>query len=194
MGQEEKSREIVDYIAQCKNDLNDRTKDIADSDRPTAYVGGLGAAGVHGIESTRGDYALFKAVNAVNVIDETGQTGSVMIDKEKLLEWNPDRIFIDYSGLTMVRDDYSTNPQIYQALSAFKNGEIYAQLPYNWYHTNIEVSICDAYYIGEVLYPEQFKDIDIVEKSGEIINRFVGKNVYPVLADQFGEFGKITME
>lgn len=60
-----------------------------DSEKPSVYVGGLGARGTHGIESTQGNYSLFNAVNAKNVVDETGQTGSIMIDKEKLIEWDP---------------------------------------------------------------------------------------------------------
>ena len=53
------------------------------------YVGGLGSRGAHGIESTRANYALLNVINADNVVDETGESGSVMIDKEKLLEWDP---------------------------------------------------------------------------------------------------------
>ena len=38
-------------------------------------------------------------------MDETGKTGTVMIDKEKLLKWNLYKIFIDESGLQIVQED-----------------------------------------------------------------------------------------
>ncbi|WDC84832.1 hypothetical protein PL321_04230 [Caloramator sp. mosi_1] len=62
--------------------------------------------GMHGIESTQGKYSLFTALNIKNAGDETGKTGSVMIDKEKLIEWNPNIIFIDLGGLEIVKQDY----------------------------------------------------------------------------------------
>ena len=36
------------------------------------------------------------------------------------------------------------------------------------YYNNIETALADIYYVGKVLYPEQFADIDPVEKADEI--------------------------
>ncbi|WP_010243357.1 TroA family protein [Acetivibrio cellulolyticus] len=159
----------------CKNDLDTRTKDITDDKKPSAYVGGLGMKGTHGIESTQGNYSLFNAVHAKNVVDETGKTGSLLIDKEKLIQWNPDKIFIDVSGLQIFQQDYQKSKDYYNKLSAIKNGEIYSQLPYNFYTTNIDTAIADAYYIGKVLYPEQFKDIDPEKRLMRYTNIFLAK-------------------
>ncbi|MGI5902190.1 MAG: iron ABC transporter substrate-binding protein [Desulfitobacteriia bacterium] len=194
IGRESRAQEIIDLLTGYQKDLEQRTKDIADVDKPSVYIGGLGIRGAHGIESTQGNYALFKVLNAKNVVDEIGKTGSLMIDKEKLLEWDPDKIFLDGGGLQMVRDDYKKNPSFYQTLTAVKTGEIYSLLPYNFYATNIDTAIANAYYIGTVLYPEQFADIDPEKKADEIYKSLLGKEVYKQMARDFGGFGKQKLE
>ncbi|WP_432409157.1 iron ABC transporter substrate-binding protein [Wukongibacter sp. M2B1] len=194
MGEEKRADEVIKFMEECKNDLNDRTKDISDEERPSAYVGALGYKGAHGIESTRCNYALFNAVHAKNVVDEVGKAGHFMIDKEKLLEWDPNRIFIDYGGFDLVKEDYNKNPDYYNSLTAFKKGEVYSQLPYNFYSTNIGTSIADAYFIGKVLYPDRFEDIEPEKKADEIYKFLFGKEVYSQMANDFGGFSKVTME
>ncbi|MFD3156987.1 iron ABC transporter substrate-binding protein [Haloimpatiens sp. FM7330] len=194
IGEDKRAEEVVEYMKNCKKDLDDRTKNIPKNQKPSIYAGALAMKGMHGIESTQGNYSLFNAVNAKNVVDETGKTGSIMIDKEKLLQWNPDKIFIDLGGLEMVKQDYRKNPKFYKALSAFKNNEVYAQLPYNFYHTNIDTAMCDAYYIGKVICPDKFKDINIEEKSNEIYKFLLGKEVYSQMSKDFGEFKKIRVQ
>lgn len=189
----EKAQVAVDFIQQARQDLDDRTRDIAQEGKPSVYVGGLGAKGTHGIESTQGKYALLDVIHAHNVVDETGMSGSIMVDKEKLLSWDPDLIFIDQGGFAAVVDDYRKNPIFYESLSAVQNGEIYAQLPYNYYNTNIDTAIADAYYLGKILYPAAFVDIDPELKADEIYQALLGRSVYAQMAETFGGFGKLTL-
>lgn len=191
-GNEKRAQEVVAYLKNCQQDLNVRTKDIPADKRPKVYVGALGMKGTHGIESTQAKYPPFLNVNASNVADETGKTGSVMIDKEKLLSWDPDIIFIDEGGCSLVLDDYQKNPQFYQSLSAFKKGEVYGQIPYNYYTTNIGTAIADAYYAGKVIFPEQFKDTDPVKKANEIYQFLLGKPVYEQITKDYAGFKKLS--
>jgi iron complex transport system substrate-binding protein len=193
IGQEQRAESVVGYMEKCKFDLDARTKEIPEDKKPTTYVGGLGMRGTHGIESTQGNYALFNAVHAKNVVDETGKTGSVMIDKEKLIQWNPDKIFLDAGGFELILQDYKKNPTYYNTLSAVKNGELYSQLPYNFYSTNIDTAIADAYYIGKVLYPEKFADIETEKKADEIYKSLLGKEVYYEMAKNHGRFKKLSL-
>lgn len=192
-GQEEQAQEAIAFMEKCRQDLAERTKNIPDSEKPGVYVGALGARGTHGIESTQGHYSLFEAVNAKNVVDESGKTGSMMIDKEKLLQWDPEKIFLDLAGFSMVQQDYQKNPEFYQALSAVKKGELYSQLPYNYYTTNIDTAIADAYYLGKIIYPEQFKDIEPEQKADEIYQALLGQSLYAQMAKDFGGFKKLTL-
>jgi iron complex transport system substrate-binding protein len=193
-GQIGKAQAAVDFILQAQKDLEIRTKDIPDADRPTVYVGGLGSRGTHGIESTQGEYALLDVIYARNVVDETGKSGSIMIDKEKLLDWDPDFIFIDQGGFAAVLEDYQKNPVFYESLSAIQNGRVYSQLPYNYYNTNIGTAIADAYFLGKILYPEAFSDLDPAQKADEIYQALLGQPVYRQMAADFGGFGELNFD
>jgi iron complex transport system substrate-binding protein len=194
IGREERAQEVIDYMKKCQQDLHDRTKDIPEDKKPRVYVGALGMKGAHGIESTQAKYPPFVAINARNVVDETGKTGSVMIDREKLLSWDPDIIFIDAGGLFLVQEDYKKNPQFYQSLRAVKKGQVYSLMPYNYYTTNIDTAIADAYFAGKVIFPEQFKDIDPAKKADEIYQFLLGKPLYEQMAKDYGGFRKLDLE
>ncbi|MFZ6030796.1 MAG: iron ABC transporter substrate-binding protein [Chloroflexota bacterium] len=193
-GTQSKAQAAIDFIEKARQDLDARTGDIPDADKPAVYVGGLGAKGTHGIESTQGQYALLDAIHAKNVVDETGQSGSLVIDKEKLLAWDPEVIFIDQGGYATVREDYQKSPNFYQALSAVQNGQVYSQLPYNYYATNLDTAIADAYYLGKVLYPTAFADVDPAQKADEIYQALLGQPLYAKMAERFGEFGELKLD
>ena len=192
-GTEKKAQIAIDILIQAQDDLGTRTSGIADDGKPSVYVGGLGARGTHGIESTQGKYALLDAIHARNVVDETGESGSVMIDKEKLLAWNPDVLIVDEGGLAALFEDYQKNPVFYESLSAVQNGSIYAQLPYNYYNTNLDTAIADAYYLGTVIYPDAFADIDPVPKANQIYEDLLGQPVYEQMAESFGGFKPLNL-
>ncbi|WP_010479798.1 iron ABC transporter substrate-binding protein [Thermococcus zilligii] len=189
LGKEKRAKEVINFIKSLRDDLSKRTEGV---EPKRAYVGGIGYRGSHGIESTKGVYPPFVAVRAHNVASELGE-GHYFIDKEKLLEWQPDYIFIDEGGLNLVLDDYRKNPDFYSSLNAVKNGNVYGLLPFNHYATNIDTALADAYYIGKVLYPERFSDVDPERKADEIYTFLVGKPVYRGMAGQFGGFGKINL-
>ena len=131
------------------------------------------------------------------MVDETGKDGSLIIDKEKILTWNPDIIFLDPNNIQLVRDDYKDNPDFYHSLKAVQDGKVYTQIAYNWYTTNVEVAIADAYYAGTIIYPEQFKDIEIVEKANEIFVHMLGdkaEHYYQDLVDGQLGFGELNIE
>jgi iron complex transport system substrate-binding protein len=192
-GNTARASEVVDYIKACQDDLEGRTADIPEADKPTVYVGGLGMKGTHGIESTQGSFPPLDAINAVNLVDETGTSASVMIDKEQLLEWDPDIIFIDEAGLQMVKDDYAGNPGLYDTLKAVKEGSFYGYLPFNYYTTNIDTALADTYFMGKTVFPGAFEDVGPVEKADEIYEFLVGEAVYERMAADFGGFTEIDL-
>lgn len=193
-GEAEKAEEVVTSLEKYKNDLIQRTQGIAVENRPTVYVGALGNRGARGIESTRGNYTLLNVLHAQNVVDSTNHEGAVIIDKEMLLEWDPQYIFIDLDGIHLVEEDYQKNPSFYQALSAVKNENAHVQLPYILLRANLETAIADAYYMGMVLYPNEFSDIDPVAMADEIYIEFLGQPFYQQMVEDYRGFGKITFE
>lgn len=193
-GEEARATEVVDTLKGYYDDLTERASKVAEADRPRVYVGGLGSKGKHGIESTRGNYMLTDVLNAINVADETGEKGSIFIDKEQLLEWDPDYVFIDASGYGLVKEDYEKNPDLYNHLTAVKEGRLQAQLPYAHLGTNIDTAIADVYNMGKILYPEEFSDIDPGEKADEIYLKLLGKTFYKEMAETYMPFGPISLD
>ncbi|CAB49918.1 iron ABC transporter substrate-binding protein [Pyrococcus abyssi] len=190
LGKEERAEEVISFIKSVEEDLRKRTEGVKEK---KVYVGGIGYKGAHGIESTKADYPPFEVVHAYNVASVLGK-GHKFIDKEALLKWQPEYIFIDEGGLKLILEDYKKNPDFYESLKAVKEGKVYGLLPYNFYATNIGTAMADAYFIGKVLYPDRFKDVDPVKKADEIYEFLVGKPVYKVLAEQFGGFGRIDLK
>ena len=193
LNKEDRAEELIAYMNEKEKDLNDRTKDIKDENKPTVYTGGVSFKGPHGFDGTSANYAPFNAINAINVADKTNQKGAFLVDLEKVLEWNPDYIFLNPQNMNLVNEDYSKNKDYYESLDAVKDGNIYSQVSYNWYTTNVEIGIIDAYYAGTVIYPEQFSDVNIEDTANEITKFMLGKEMYDNFVDDGLSFDKITI-
>ena len=93
----------------------------------------------------------------------------------------------------MINEDYAKNPAFYESLSAVKDAQVYGQLPYTNYYSNVETALADLYYIGKILYPDAFADIDPVAKADEIYEFMLGEKLYDQMAERYGGFTKITL-
>ena len=192
-GKETRATELTEYLKNIQKDLDDRTKDIPDSEKPTVYVGGVSFKGHHGFEGTEAGYGPFELIHANNLADTTGQTGAFNIDLEQVLSWDPDIIFLDFNGMSLINEDYATNPDYYNALTAVQEGKVYSQISFRSSASNLETALADAYYAACIIYPEQFADIDPVEKAGEIFEMLLGTNPYDDLKEAGYEFRPITI-
>jgi iron complex transport system substrate-binding protein len=186
LGKDERADAVISYMDSTIADLNARTRDIPADKRPKVYVGGIAYNGAHGFLSTDPGYSPLLMVNGNNVAASAGQGGQLMIDREKLLEWNPDVIFVDEASYAMVKEDLKD--PVFQSLSAVKQDRVYGVMPYNWYANNYDTVLADAYFIGKTLYPEQFADVDPVQKADEIYTMLDGKPVYGGMKSIFGGF------
>ena len=120
------------------------------------------------------------------------QEGHLFIDKEKILSWNPDLIFLDGGGFGDVRQDYRKKPEFYKGLKAFQARQVYVLYPYNWYVTNVDTAAADAYAAGKILSPAIFADVDPKRKADEIYSFLLGKPVYGRMKKAFGEIGPVA--
>lgn len=192
-GKEDRAQELIDYMDSIKEDLETRTADVAEEDKLTAYVAGVSYKGAHGFEGTEAGYGPFAAINAKNLVDETGQTGPFDIDPEQVLAWDPDVIFVDFNGLDLVNEDYASNPEYYEQLTAVQEGRVYSQISFRSSASNLDTALADTYYAASVLYPEQFADVDPEEKAAEIFEMLLGENFYEDLKANGYEFRQITI-
>jgi iron complex transport system substrate-binding protein len=187
LNREERANQLINFIKSIQIELNERTKDI--SPRPKVYVGAVSYKGAQPFTSTQSPFPPLSLLNTKSIADNyTKTTGFVNLDFEVIIHEQPNIIFIDEGNLQTVIMDFNKDPNKYLQLDAFKEGKVYGTLPYNYYHTNIATALADAYYIGKILYPEKFKDIDPEKKANEIFQVFIGKPIYQAYADAYGGF------
>ena len=192
-GKQDRATELTTYLKGIEKDLQDRTKDIPDSEKPSVYVGGVSFKGHHGFEGTEAGYGPFALIGAKNLADTTGQTGAFNIDLEQVLSWDPDVIFVDFNGMNLIKEDYEKNAAFYNSLTAVQKGKVYSQISFRSSASNLETALADAYYAASVIYPEQFKDVDPVAKAGEIFEKLLGANPYADLKEAGYEFRPIKI-
>ncbi|MBR4971718.1 MAG: iron ABC transporter substrate-binding protein, partial [Oscillospiraceae bacterium] len=130
---------------------------------------------------------------AKNLADTTGQSGAFNIDLEQVLSWDPDILFLDFNGMALINEDYAKNPDFYNALTAVQEGKVYSQISFRSNASNLETALADAYYAACVIYPEQFADVDPVEKAGEIFEMLLGTNPYEALKEAGYAFCALTL-
>ncbi|AFM24907.1 iron ABC transporter substrate-binding protein [Desulfomonile tiedjei] len=188
---EQQAEKVISYIENARKDLQSRTEGIAENQKPTVYIGALGYKGIQGIESTDPSYTPLDWVRAKNLAKTVSQKDHLFTDKEKLLSWNPDIIFIDAGGLSLVKQDFQKKPEFYKELRAFRENKVFVVYPFNYYVTNISTAVADAYAIGKILYPDRFADVDIQAKSDEIYGFLYGKPLYKAMEESYGPLGSL---
>lgn len=193
LNKEKRAEEVIAFIENYRKDLKARTGDIPDSTKPEVYIGAIGYKGVQGIESTDVGYTPFQWIGANNVAKKiSDKKEHLFVDKEQLLSLNPSMIFIDGGGLNLVKQDIAKRPDYYKGLKAFNDGKVYILYPFNYYVTNVDTAIADAYAAGKILYPDKFKDVDLQKKADEIYSFLVGKPVYKDMEKDFGPLGAVA--
>jgi len=188
LNKKERAANIIKYIDDIIEDLRSRTEEVTGKEEKRVYIGGVGQRGSHGIISTEPAYPSFNFLQINNIASQISST-HVMVSKEKLLEWDPEIIFVDEFGLSLVQNNLKS--PVYSTLTAIKENNIYGLLPYNFYSTNFGTLLANSYYIGKIIYPQKFADIDPCIKADEIYTKILGKPVYKKLECKYGGYKKI---
>ncbi|MDD3574433.1 iron ABC transporter substrate-binding protein [Methanospirillum sp.] len=191
IGNKDRAEELITYIEETIIDLKSRTNDIPESEVKTAYIGGINYAGAHGIISTEPAYPPFLWVNVKNAAGKMG-TQHADVAKEAIVDWDPEYLFMDVGTLQLDNEggigELRSDPAL-QGLSALKEEKVYGVLPYNFYSTNYENILIDAYFIGKAVYPDRFEDVDIKSKGDEIMTMFLGASPLNKINTQYKDMG-----
>jgi len=187
---------LIQYIKKTLNDFNARSDR---NDSITAYTGGVAYRGSHGISSTEPGYPPYRFLSVNNVAESLGEVVSspmnnqenAFIDIEQLLIWDPDYIFLDAAGEIIWQEEID-KPVLSETLSSFRSGNVYSILPYNWYTTNYENILCNTWFIGKIVYPGAFNDIDIESECRDIYSFFLGTDVYDEMYELYRPFRQLT--
>ncbi|MGP3667636.1 MAG: ABC transporter substrate-binding protein [Candidatus Bathyarchaeota archaeon] len=191
LNREERAEELISFVNNLCKDLEARTREA--SPRPKVYVGAVSYKGPQPFTTTQTPFPPLTLLYTSSIADKySNQTGVFFWDFEAILQEQPNIVFIDEGNLNTVKQDFDKDPSKYLQLNAFKNGQVYGTLPYNYYHTNIAVALADAYYIGKALYPDKFVDIDPEKKADEIFNAFLGKPLYQSYKEAYGGFKNLS--
>lgn len=212
VGAEERCEEILSYIDGCKADLARRTDGIPDSGKLLAYTGAVTYNGRHGFAFTYVNFPPFVAIGALNAADElaAAQTGDAEaaalasgtayigddgfeIDPEKIIEWNPDIIFLDPGNMDIVNSEYAANPAYFESIRAIEEGNVYSMPSTNSAGPNITYLLMNAYYAGTVLFPDSFSDIDFRGKSCEIMEMMLGRDFFDEMESDGLVYGKLEV-
>jgi iron complex transport system substrate-binding protein len=197
-GVSERAEAVVEFINNCIADLRARTENIPDDDKPSILAAAATFKGSHGIEGVYSNYAVFDVISVNDVtrgMTDTGVAGGLLVDKEQILAWDADLIFLDYSGVELVRQDMAENPDFYTQLKAFRNGDVYQCPNSTWHWSNVEIPLVSAYYMGSLLYPKAFADVDFEAKAAEIFEFFLGQpDFLNTLAEAGAGYMKLDLE
>ncbi|MBU2054262.1 MAG: iron ABC transporter substrate-binding protein [Proteobacteria bacterium] len=192
LGKENRAEGVIAFIEKARRELLGRTEKVKEDRKPRVYAGGISLRGMQGLDSSDADYPPLAWVNARNLAREAAHKGHIFVDKEKLLSWNPDLIFVDAWGLNLIMQDYQRKPDFYRNLKAVREKRIHMLYPFNMYSTNIDTVVADAYAVGKILYPDIFTDIDIAERAGAVYSFLLRRSVYGELKKQFGDLGRVV--
>ena len=195
-GEEEKAAALNKFVQDQAAEITARTADIADENKPSVYVCGLGNWGTTDHLMTAENYVSFQIANVKNVLSGTGTQGIQPIEEEKFVSigGDMDMIIMDAAAVKNIKPLYQEDPTMFDTCKAWQNGEVYLEMAYNAYYTNFEIALINTWFIAKTVYPEQFADIDLTAKTNEVTQMFYGMD----LADEifacpssFGGYQKI---
>jgi iron complex transport system substrate-binding protein len=193
IGKEDRAQEVIDFFEKNIREIGLRSRDAHGEHPLKVYIGGVASRGPHGFQSTEPDYPPFRFVGLRNVAYTRGLTGKGLrhsdVAKEKILEWDPDVLFLDLSTLLFGEQggglyELRTDPA-YRALTAVLQGKVYGVLPYNLYSQNYGSILANAWFIGKTLFPDGFRDIDPKAKADAIYTFLVGSPVFDTMNQAF---------
>ena len=175
-GQEEKAAKLTQFVKDEEAAITARVKDIADADKPSVYVCGLGNWGTTDHLMTAENYVSFTVAGVKNVVSGLGIQGIGPIEEEKFVELgeNMDVMILDAAAVKNIKPLFAEDPTMFDSCKAWQNGEIYLEMAYNAYYTNFEIALANTWFIAKTVYPEAFADIDMTEKTNQITQAFLG--------------------
>ena len=195
-GEEEKAADLVQFVQDEAAEITARTADIADEDKPSVYVCGLGNWGTTDHLMTAENYVSFQIANVKNVLSGTGAQGIQPIEEEKFIALGSDMdmIIMDAAAVKNIKPLYQEDPTMFDTCKAWQEDQVYLEMAYNAYYTNYEIALINTWFIAKTVYPEIFADIDLAEKTNQVTQKVFGMD----LADEifacpssFGGYQKI---
>lgn len=194
-GVSDRAEEVIAFIHACLDDLDGRTAGIPEEQKPLCLGAAATFRGGHGICGVYSNSAILAAVHAKDAATglSEGPKG-VEVDKEQILAWDADIIILDAGNIGLINTEYEEDPDFFNQLSAVKNGKVYQWPNATANYTNVEIPLVSGYFLGSLLYPEAFADVDFEAKANEIFEFFLGHEGYLDLLRENGlGYGPVSL-
>ncbi|MBE6499174.1 MAG: iron ABC transporter substrate-binding protein [Methanobrevibacter thaueri] len=173
IGEQDKAKQLNDFNDKNLDIVHEKSSKLTQNNKVKVYY----AQGDDGLEtnpshSTHGQ--LIDIIGGINVADSVAQantTSGVQVSIEQVMKWDPDKII-------------TTSPQFYAKvysnpnwakLDAVKNKEVYLspQSPFKWFDRPVGANmIIGVPWTAKVLYPDDYKDINMIDTTKEFYSNF----------------------
>jgi iron complex transport system substrate-binding protein len=176
LGKEEKVEELISYANEKIEEVTDVTSQISEDEKPKVYFVSC-CRGICDITKTWGRYAPGDLAGGINVAkDQVLSSGSSIVSKEQIIDWNPDMILLHGGSKTNQWDlsveDILADPDL-QPVNAVKNENVYYTKGYmiGW---DPATGLTETYYMAKLFHPDEFEDLDVEAENNAILERFYG--------------------
>ena len=193
---EERAAELVAFVEAEAAEIQARVAGIPQEEKPDVYICGLGNWGTTDHLMTAENYISFEIAGVKNILSGTGAQGVQPIEEEKFVSLGSDMdmMILDAAAVKNIIPLYQEDPTMFDTCRAWQEGEVYLQMAYNAYYTNFEIALLNTWFIAKTVYPEQFEDIDLTQKTNQITEAFLGQPLAEAIfacPSSFGGYQKI---
>ena len=173
LGSQQKAQELVDFNNKYLDEVYSKSAKLSDKNKKTVYYA-EGDEGLKTNPSSSSHTELIKIVGGKNVADSLAGQDTNMgmeVSIEQVIKWNPDVI------ITTSPEFYNSvyNDSNWASIKAVKNHQVFLspQSPFKWFDRPTGSNrIIGLPWTAKVIYPEQYKDIDMVQTTKEFYSKF----------------------
>ena len=188
---QERAAQLVQYVQDEAAAISAAVEQIAEEDKPSVYICGLGNWGTTDHLMTAENYVSFEIAGVKNVVSGLGIEGVGPIEEEKFVELGEsmDILIMDAAAVKNIKPLYAEDPAMFDTCKAWNEGKVYLQMAYNAYYTNYEIALINTWFIAKTVYPEVFADVDLTAKTDEVTEVFLGMALAEEIFDCPSSFG-----
>ncbi|PKL24010.1 MAG: hypothetical protein CVV47_12160 [Spirochaetae bacterium HGW-Spirochaetae-3] len=154
-GASKRAEELIGFLSDMSADLKQRVDSVPEGKRKRVYLGLFTNCGR--FTQTMPVYQSLVIAGGVNVaadVKASTSWGSVEINKERIIAWDPEIVFVDWleKPSYLPRERFISDPE-FSLVSASRNGRVYySQTSHDG--KDYAASMAEAYYMASILYPE----------------------------------------
>lgn len=198
-GKEEKAARLIKYVSDEKAAIEARVANIAEAEKPSVYICGLGNWGTTNHLMTAENYVCLEVAGVKNVVSGLAIQGVGAIEEEKFIDLGAemDIIIMDAAAVKNIKPLYAEDQTMFNTCKAWQEGQVYLEMAYNAYYTNYEIALVNTWFIAKTVYPDVFSDVDLTAKTNEVTKMFLGAELAQEIfacPGSFGGYGKIDTE